>query len=417
MEPVSVINTVLGAVFFICYFYQFVYIAVPFLKKSKPHKPEKMHTFAVLISARNEEKVIGELLSSIRRQDYPRELVRTFVVADNCTDSTAQAALQGGATVYERFDTERVGKGYALDHLLDCISRDFPKGFDAYIVFDADNVVEKNYITEMNRTFSDGHEVITGYRNSKNFGSNWISAGYALWFLRESSFLNRSRMLLNTSCTVSGTGYMFSRHILEQIGGWPFHLLTEDVEFTAWLITHGYKVAYCEGAVLYDEQPVDFAQSWRQRMRWSRGFLQVIGKYGLKLLRNIFSRNGFSAYDVSMTIMPAYVLTIVAAAVNGGAFVWDVLHKDIDALFIIGGLWSAFQGIYLTMFLIGGITVICEWKKIYCSDWKKILYWFTFPLFMATYIPISVAALFRRVEWKPIRHTQAKTVEEITGNL
>lgn len=413
MEIVSVINTVLGAVFFICYFYQFVYIAVPFLVKAKPHAPEKKHTFALLISARNEEKVIGNLLESINQQDYPSELVQVFVVADNCTDLTAQAARNAGATVYERFNTEKVGKGYALDYLLSCIGRDFPDGFDAYMVFDADNVLEKNYVSELNRTFSDGHEVITGYRNSKNYGSNWISAGYALWFLRESSFLNRSRMRLNTSCTVSGTGYLFSRHILDEIGGWPFHLLTEDVEFTAWLITHGYKVAYCEKAVLYDEQPVDFAQSWRQRMRWSRGFLQVIGKYGLKLLRSIFTRNGFSAYDISMTIMPAYALTIIAAAVNCGGFVWDVLHRDVGALYIIGVLWGAFQGIYLTMFLIGGITVICEWKKIYCSNWKKILYWFTFPLFMATYIPVSVAALFRRVEWKPIRHTQAKTIEEI----
>ncbi len=414
MEFVSVMNTVLGIVFFVCYFYQFVYIAVPFLVKAKPHLPEKKHTFALLISARNEEAVIGNLLDSIKQQDYPAQLVRVFVVADNCTDATAQAARNAGATVYERFDTEKVGKGYALDYLLTCIGRDFPSGFDGYMVFDADNVLEKNYITEMNRTFSDGHEVITGFRNSKNYGSNWISAGYALWFLRESSFLNRSRMRLNTSCTISGTGYMFSRRILDEIGGWPFHLLTEDVEFTAWLITHGYKVAYCEKAVLYDEQPVDFAQSWRQRMRWSRGFLQVIGKYGLKLLRSIFSRNGFSAYDISMTIMPAYALTITAAAVNCGGFVWDVLHKSVGALYIIGGLWGIFQGIYLTMFLIGGITVICEWKSIYCSNWKKILYWFTFPLFMATYIPISVAALFRRVEWKPIRHTHAVTLDEIT---
>lgn len=414
MDFVHTFNTVIGIVFFLCYFYQFAYIAVPFLKKREPHKPEKEHSFAALICARNEEAVIGQLLASLREQDYPSQRVHIFVVADNCTDATAQAAREGGATVYERFNTRQVGKGYALDFLLGCMERDYPEGFDAYLVFDADNVLSRNYLTEMNRTFSDGYEVITSYRNSKNYGSNWISAGYALWFLRDSSFLNRARMRLHTSCTVSGTGYLFSRRVLEQMGGWPFHLLAEDLEFTTWLVIHGQKVAYCETAVLYDEQPVRFAQSCRQRMRWARGFLQIIGKYGLRLLRSIFSSNFLSAYDVTMTIMPAYVLSVAAAAVNGGALVWNVLHGNADALYILAGLWGLFEGVYLTMFVLGAITTVCEWKNIYCPAGKKLWYTITFPLFMVTYIPISIAALFTRVTWKPIRHTQSKTLEEIT---
>lgn len=115
METIKLINFIIATVFFVCYSYQFAYILVPYLKKEKPHKPAELHRYAVLISARNEELVIGNLLDSISAQDYPSSLVRVFVVADNCTDKTAKVARAHGAIVYERFNDKLVGKGYALD--------------------------------------------------------------------------------------------------------------------------------------------------------------------------------------------------------------------------------------------------------------------------------------------------------------
>ena len=95
--------------------------------------------------------------------------------------------------------------------------------------------------------------MITSYRSSKNYGGNWISAGYALWFLRESRYLNHARNIIHFSCAVSGTGFFFSRKIADEINGWPYHLLTEDIEFSVDQITKGIKIAFCEKAVLYDE--------------------------------------------------------------------------------------------------------------------------------------------------------------------
>ena len=226
MDALNVINYVISVIFILCYSYQFLYILVPVLKKAKPHKEEQAHNYAVLISARNEQAVIGNLLDSIARQAYERGSVTVFVVADNCTDDTARVASEHGAVVFERFDTSRVGKGYALAWLMERIDERYPgKPFDGYFVFDADNVLEDSYIAEMNRTFSDGYEVVTSYRNSKNYGDNWISAGYALWFLRESQFLNRCRARLGTSAAVSGTGFLFSRRAIDECGGWHFFLL------------------------------------------------------------------------------------------------------------------------------------------------------------------------------------------------
>ena len=400
METIKLINFIIATVFFVCYSYQFAYILVPYLKKEKPHKPAELHRYAVLISARNEELVIGNLLDSISAQDYPSSLVRVFVVADNCTDKTAKVARAHGAIVYERFNDKLVGKGYALEYLLDRIGEEYGDVFDAYMVFDADNLLSEDYISRMNETFSDGYRIITSYRNSKNYGDNWISAGYALWFLREAKYLNNARYLLGTSCAVSGTGFMFSREILKSCGGWPFHLLVEDIEFTIHNIVSGEKVGYCPRAVLYDEQPTKFSQSWKQRMRWARGYIQILRKYGGRLLHGIFAKRSFSCFDMTMNIAPAVILSFLGIIINVGAAVYSVLNGGgTDVL--LQSFGQLILNTCLMMFIIGAITTISEWKNIYCSTPKKILYAFTFPLFMLTYLPICIVALFRPVSGSP----------------
>ena len=409
METIKLINAVLTALFFLCYAYQFVYVPAGLPRQRHRDTPPSGRRYAVLISARNEEKVIGNLLASIRSQTYDPSLVEIFVVADNCTDGTARVAAAAGAHVFERFDLSRIGKGYALQYLLDRIDR---SPFDGFFVFDADNVLDEGYIAAMDQTFSEGYPIVTSYRNSKNYGDNWISAGYALWFLRESRYLNGARMRLGTSCAVSGTGFLFSRAVIEETGGWNFFLLTEDIEFTVHHVCAGKKIGFCENAVLYDEQPVTFRQSWRQRLRWARGYLQVFRKYGAELLRGIF-RGSFGCFDMAMNIMPAAVLSVVGIAVNGAALVLSLAHGAAAAT-VLRSAAELLGSTYLTLFAIGAITTVTEWRHIYTSDLKKILYAFTFPLFMLTYIPISLTALFTRdVTWKPIEHSRAIALDQI----
>ena len=223
MEVITWINRILFILFFVLSAYQFLYIPVALIKKPRHRAEATLHRYAILIAARNEEAVIGDLLDSIKQQDYPAELVDVYVVADNCTDHTARVCRSRGAHVYERHNKTLVGKGYALQALLNHIPQE---KYDAFLVFDADNLLSPNYMTEMNKTFSDGYRVITSYRNSKNYGDNWISAGYALWFLREARYLNGARMAMGNSCAVSGTGFLFSRQVLEEHGGWHYFLLT-----------------------------------------------------------------------------------------------------------------------------------------------------------------------------------------------
>ena len=412
MHTVEMINFIIMCLFFACYVYQFVYIPIAWLPRKKETLHAPMHRFAVLIAARNEEAVIGKLIDSIKAQSYPGRLVKIFVAADNCTDATAEAARSHGAEVYERYDMTRRGKGYALDFLLREIKLRGHGRFDGYIVLDADNVLDRDFILHMNETFSAGHDIVTCYRSSKNYGDNWISAGYALGFLRESRYLNSARARLGSSCGVSGTGFLFSQAVLDaQGGGWPFHLLTEDIEFTIDNVTRGMKVGYCPDAIAYDEQPISFRQSWAQRLRWSRGYLQVFKKYGRALISGIFS-GSFSCYDMAMSIMPAAVLTGLSIVVNLGAALVNVLYYHEWSVLGVSAL-QTLVNLYLTLFIIGAITTATEWKSIHCEPAKKIFYVFTFPLFMLSYVPIVIHSLFVTPEWTHIDHTRTLDVQQI----
>lgn len=411
----------------VLYVYQAFYVIVGFARRKRPrsHEAQTLHRYAVLISARNEEEVIGELVESLKKQDYPQELLDIYVIADNCTDATARVAQQAGAMVFERFDRVRVGKGYAMDWFFHKLEEQ-GKGelYEGYFVFDADNIVDPAFVREMNHVFDSGdYAAITCYRNSKNYDSNWISAGYSLWFLREARFLNFSRMQMGTGCAISGTGFLVSAQVVRDNGGWPYHLLTEDIQFSIDCAVQGRRIGYCDKAVVYDEQPTTFQQSWTQRMRWSKGFYQVAARYLGSLFRGCFTqkKGRFTCYDMMMTVAPGMLLTtavlgfnafILISALTEPLSVAGELMQD-SMMFLVDNLFN----FYICMLLYGGMTLLVEWKQIRARGVAKILYLFTFPLFMLTYIPISLAALVRRVEWKPIRHNSSASLKAKNGSL
>ena len=274
-------NFIIVALMTVAYFYQAVYMFVGWKKRKAPELPAARvnHRYAAFISARNERGVIGELIDSLMKQNYPKDLFDVYVLADNCTDDTAAVSRQHGATVYERFDKQNVGKGYALDYLYKHVTMDRGVGYyDGFFVFDADNIVDPQFVAEMNKTFDTGRfDAVTCYRNSKNFGTNWLSAAYSIWFLREARYVNYPRMLLGTSCMISGTGFLVSGKLMEENHGWPYHLLTEDIQFSVNCALNGHMIGYCDRAMVYDEQPTTWSQSWKQRLRWSKGFYQIDG--------------------------------------------------------------------------------------------------------------------------------------------
>ena len=410
MRALIIIDLCFAVTFLLCYAFQMAYLFIPLSEKRKRYPSAPPHKIAVLVAAKDEETVIGELIKSISEAKYPKEFLKVFVCADNCSDKTAEIAKEAGACVYERTDSERVGKGYVIDFLLSRIDGDFGKDFfDAFVVFDADNTVDGEYFTEVNKAFSAGYDVVTCYRNSKNYGDNWLSAGSGLWFIRESRYLNGSRMRIGACPQVSGTGFLFSNLLKNELGGWPYHTLTEDYEFTCDSVIKGRRFAYCEDAVFYDEQTSSLRQSFNQRLRWCKGGIQSFKKYGKGLFKALNSKNFGAAYDMLMSVAPAYIISVLATVINLTFALWMIAFGDYSVIEAFAPALTMAVGAYLVLLPHSIVPTITEWHRIKAKNYKKILYMFTFPIYMMTFIPACIVALFKKnVEWKKIDHGNKK---------
>ncbi len=398
-----------------------VYMIYSFFHRKVPALPEaqKNHKYAILISARNEEAVIHELLNSLNAQTYPRDKYTIFLCADNCTDHTADAARKLGAVVYERQNKQEVGKGYALNFMYHHIVDDYGLGaFEAFIVFDADNIVDQNFLREVNKTFDTGkYDALTTYRNSKNFGTNWISAAYSIWFMHEARHLNYPRMMMGAQCMISGTGFLVSDKVMQMNDGWPFYLMTEDIQFSVVSTLHHLKIGYCDTAILYDEQPTTMSQSWRQRLRWAKGFYQIDGRYLGALAKGFFHNKGkrLGFYDVLLTVLPCSLLTVIilgfALWLFGAGAVMPYFVRLVFWHELLGFLGIMILNMWAGLMAMAALTVYMEWNRIHTDNWTKIKYIWLFPLYLLTYIPISVQAMFVKVKWTPIQHYTTAQLE------
>ena len=303
-----------------------------------------------------------------------------------------------------------MGKGYALRFLLENIFKNFGEyAYDGFFVFDADNILDENFISEMNHVFDNGYKVVTSYRNSKNFGDNWISAGYSIFFLREATQLNRARMMFGTSSCVSGTGFLFSSEIARENGGWKHFLLTEDFEFTVDRILKDDTVGYCENAIIYDEQPTRLGQSFTQRARWIKGYLQVFSRYGFKMLKKTVVDGSFACFDMIMNNIPCLVLTCASIVFNAIMVAAGIVTRKPDMGVCVLSVCSGIFGSILTLWFVGGITCITQRKRIRASKKAMFFGW----LFIFTYAIAMVYAVFTNIEWKPIQHKVALSVEDL----
>lgn len=380
-----------------------------FLRKKTWPDARRRHAYACIIPAHNEEVVIGDLIDSIQRQDYPQELLQVFVVADNCSDRTAEIARGKGVHVLVRDNPLEIGKSYALDYAFKRIlSMDPAPGAEGYFIFDADNVLAPDYISQMNKVFDSGEEIVSGFRDSKNFSANWVSGVNSYMFLRESRQIHYSRAALGIGSFVSGTGFLIAEGLIRQAGGWPYRTLTEDIELSADYTARGGKIAYCTDAVFYDEQPCSLWDTIRQRLRWCRGIHQIFARRGMEMILSFLRRPSLTKWGMLVHILPlpaiAYLWFIISPLI--GAVYAAVCSVSAEVYFsecLNIGVGSFFYP-YAAVFLDGLILMLQCYRRIHTAAWKKWWYMFLFPLGIYLYAPVLVAALFLRVKWKPTRH-------------
>ena len=380
--------------------------------KDKPLKEEKENRFMAIIPAHNEEAVIGNLVESLKHQNYNKDLYDIYVIADNCTDNTARVAKEAGAIVYERFDETKKTKGYALDWFLkQKIEENAP--YDAFFVFDADNIVHPDFIKNMNKKLCQGEDVVQGYRDIKNPTDSWITAGYALFYWTMHRFYHLARYNLGLSPLLNGTGFMVKFDVIKPEGGLKTVTLTEDIEFSLKRIIKGKRLGWSTEAIVYDEQPVGFKQSWSQRSRWTVGHMQCIKEYTKSLAVAAKENKTMMNFDGLLYIVgsiPMFIITLVLLLTNFLMYAGDGMTQTELIINII-------KFIVPTFFLPIITAVIAMYldKRPIKPMLKGLA---CYPLFMGTWLLINFKCLFKReTTWEKINHVRDIKITDTAAQL
>ena len=408
MEYLYMIQQALVWIITIFWIYQLVISVCSLVKlKEKPILEEKVNRFMAIIPAHNEENVIGPLVESLINQNYPKDYYDIYVIADNCTDRTAEIAENAGAIVLKRFDEEHKTKGYALQWFLEQkIKEDAP--YDAFCIFDAYNIVDSNFLKAMNKKLCQGEDVVQGYRDIKNPTDSWVSAGYALFYWTMNRFYHLARYNVGLSPLINGTGFMVRFDVIKP-DGWNTNTLTEDIEFSLKRIINGKKLGWATDAIVYDEQPVGFKQSWKQRTRWTVGHIQCLERYTKPLAAAVKEHKTMMNFDGLLYLIgsiPMFILTLVLLALNFVIYI----ANGMTAVDLLINCLRYFLPTFLLPIFTAILIMILDKKPIRPMLKGLICY----PLFLGSWLLINFKCLFKRdTSWDKIDHVRNVKINEV----
>lgn len=389
--------------------YSIYHVAVGVMGFRKPRNYKKAHPgtkFAILIAARNEEKVIGNLIDTLRSQNYPEDLYRIFVIPNNCTDATRRKAIEHGAEIIDCTVTVKK-KGDALRFALGKLEKD--GGFDAYCVFDADNLADGDFLAEVNNAFCGGANIVQGHRNSKNPGDGMTAGSHSIYLGIMNKFCFNARTTCKISSIVVGTGFAFKKGILKKLGGFNTTSVTEDLEFSAQCVLAGEKIVYLPKAKFYDEQPLGFRQSYIQRERWSYGTIQIFKMYGRKLFKYSIKNKSMSAFDQLMLNISPFmqVLGLITAVLSLSLMTYSIFTLVWLIIHVLISLCLSYFGIFLMGILF---TLILNKKSLWLLRKGILGFW----VFIMSWGFICVGCFFKRdLRWKEIKHVKSVSLKEI----
>ena len=386
------ICSVIGTLFTIYYLFTSFYGLLTRKHRQIPRQPARSRIAAV-IAARNESAVIGKLVESLLAQNYPRALYDIYVIPNNCTDDTEDVARRAGAGILHVDGPIRV-KGDVLRGAFAQLSA--TGRYDAYCVFDADNLVDKGFMQAVNDALAAGYGVAQGYRDSKNPFDNWVSGSLAAFYWFMSRFYNESRSRLGMPVHLNGTGFMVSDAVLRRIG-WHTHSLTEDQEFTAQCALNDIRIGWMPDARIYDEQTTGFWVSCVQRRRWTSGSMQCLRRY----LPSLMKKRTLPSLDMMMLFLGNLMCIIGLVPAVGtalGMLPFFISHPwRVLALVLAGAVY------YLACCGAAAVLYRAEGRL----NRRALAGVFGFPIFLLTWMPVNIfACLTPPPHWKEIRHVR-----------
>lgn len=362
-----------------------------------PQKEKNGHNYAILIPARNESLVIEKLLISIENQTKKIKPEDVYVIVETKKDKTVSIVEKHKMTIVYRKNLNKKRKGFALDDAIKEILKSNKK-YDAYFIFDADNILDKNYIKEMTKSFDEGYDIGIGYRNTKN-SKNLVSAASALTFSMINTIGNKRKSKYTNNLIISGTGYYIKGAIIESWKGFPFNSLTEDYELSLYSILNNLTTTYNDSAIYYDEQPEIFDVTIIQRSRWVKGYFDARRNYIHKIRKSISKKDKNYASKITALIGVNPLITLIIG----------ILLLLIDSItsfknFIIS-LLIIFILIYITLMIFTYIIIKKEENKLDIKV-SKILLIFYNPFYLLSYIYcLYIAVTKKDLGWQEIKHT------------
>lgn len=362
-----------------------------------PQKEKNGHNYAILIPARNESLVIEKLLISIENQTKKIKPEDVYVIVETKKDKTVSIVEKHKMTIVYRKNLNKKRKGFALDDAIKEILKSNKK-YDAYFIFDADNILDKNCIKEMTKSFDEGYDIGIGYRNTKN-SKNLVSAASALTFSMINTIGNKRKSKYTNNLIISGTGYYIKGTIIESWKGFPFNSLTEDYELSLYSILNNLTTTYNDSAIYYDEQPEIFDVTITQRSRWVKGYFDARRNYIHKIRKSISKKDKNYASKITALIGVNPLITLIIG----------ILLLLIDSItsfknFIIS-LLIIFILIYITLMIFTYIIIKKEENKLDIKV-SKILLIFYNPFYLLSYIYCLYIAITKKdLGWQEIKHT------------
>lgn len=391
-----------------CYFFGISIFGWLKRREKDPNEYLPQKRFSLIVAAHNEETVIAHIVDSLYRQNYPSNLFDVFVIADNCTDRTAEIAEEHGAIVHRRFNKSARGKGHALEWMFAKIFA-MEEKYDAISVFDADNLVTSNYLLEMNRQLCRGHKVVQGYIDSKNPFDSWITCSYSIAFWLSNRIFQLPRYYLGLSCGLCGTGFCIDVDVLKEIG-WGATCLTEDLEFTMKLALSNYKVAWAHNAIVYDEKPLTLKQSWNQRKRWMQGHADCAGRFLGPLFRKAFKECNLIAFDCAVYLFQPIRLIFIGLIT---IMLWVQTVFPQSPFFNLRYIFpSEVWYIFVLLQFFYGPAVILSEKKFSA---KVLIGFLIYPFYCLTWIPITIQGFLSKnnKDWSHTHHSREISISDL----
>lgn len=337
----------------------------------------RVHRIAILIPAHNEELLLGTLIRSLKRVDYPSDHYDIHVAADNCTDATATVGREAGAEVHERIDPSAPGKAHALNWLTGRLlaPRTGSAPYDAFIVLDADSSVSPSFLREINARLCEGHMLVQGFNDVSNPVESWTASLRYIAFCLICYLRPLGKSALGLSAGLFGNGMCLGRAVVEQFP-WNPESPSEDHELHMRLLSAGMRVVFAPDAHVYSQMPGSLRTARSQNVRWERGKIELMRRHSPGLLVGGIRDGDWSriAGALELMIPPFSVAFGLTAALFGASLLVGSLPAICLGLFNLGAqlLYTA-RGLAIMPMHSGRLYLALLWAPWFIV-WKAGVY-------------------------------------------